>query len=184
MQACDSNQRGAKLSRDWAMTPDTVRGWMLRRGVESKTECVILPRKYVLKKFAIAAVWAETDMEHRAQINESFNRMSEMLAVQREEAQCALETEFRALADQWRKETRMLSFVRQKAVHPAYQQIIGMGKEALPFIFDEMKNRGGDWLWALQAITRENPASGTTSFKEAVAAWFAWARKMGVTQHA
>jgi len=41
-----------------------------------------------------------------------------------------LEKTFSQLADQWRKETGMLSLAQQKAIHPAYQQIIGMGKLA------------------------------------------------------
>src|SRR5947209_16450061 len=90
-----------------------------------------------------------------------------------------LEHEFHALADQCYRETRMLSFIRQKAVHPAYQKIIGMGADALPFIFRELKERGADWLWALEAITRENPANGKSNFREAVAEWLAWGREHG-----
>lgn len=92
-----------------------------------------------------------------------------------------LEQEFNELASQWRRETGMLSFIRQKAMHPAYQKIIGMGKDALPFIFRELQGPGGDWLWALESIVRPkmNPASGTTDFKDAVAAWLNWGRKNG-----
>ena len=88
-----------------------------------------------------------------------------------------LEQEFQELAKQWYRETRMLSFIRQKAVHPAYQKIIGMGSGALPFILRELRDRGGDWLWALEAIARKNPAGGTTNFKDAAAAWLAWGRQ-------
>jgi hypothetical protein len=90
-----------------------------------------------------------------------------------------LEHEFNQLAEQWRNETGMASFVRQKAMHPAYQKMIGMGKDALPFIFRELKERGGDWLWALEAIARPqiNPALGTTNFKDAVSAWVKWGEK-------
>ncbi len=77
----------------------------------------------------------------------------------------------------------MLSFVRRKALHPAYQKIIGMGKEALPFIFRELQERGGDWIWALEAINRnENPASGIAKFKSAVAAWLQWGKARGYIQ--
>ncbi|MGA2174327.1 MAG: hypothetical protein ABSH38_05010 [Verrucomicrobiota bacterium] len=88
-----------------------------------------------------------------------------------------LEHEFRELAEQWYRETRMMSFIRQKAVHPAYQKIIGMGRGALPLILRELRDRGGDWLWALEAISRRNPANGIANFKEAVAAWLAWGRE-------
>jgi hypothetical protein len=97
------------------------------------------------------------------------------------EASETLEQEFNELARQWRRETGMVSFIRQKAMHPAYQKIIGMGKDALPFIFRELKTRGGDWLWALESIARPkvNPAQGTTKFKEAVAAWLRWGKENG-----
>lgn len=91
-----------------------------------------------------------------------------------------VEYEFNELAEKWYAETGMLSFVRQKALNPAYQMIIGMGKDALPFIFRELSTRGGDWLWALEAINRtENPAAGITNFRAAVAAWLEWGRARG-----
>jgi hypothetical protein len=87
--------------------------------------------------------------------------------------------EFRSLADQWYRETGMLSMMQKKALHPAYQRIIGMGKDALPFIFQELKQRGGHWIWALTAITGEDPAEPDHSLKEAVAAWLEWGRRHG-----
>ena len=49
-----------------------------------------------------------------------------------------MERNFKALAEQWRNETGMLSVVQQKVLHPSYQRIIGMGKQALPFILKEL----------------------------------------------
>ena len=89
-----------------------------------------------------------------------------------------LEKEFKELSELWYGDTKKMSFIRQKAIHPAYQKIIGMGWNALPLILRELKTRGGDWLWAIEAIVRnENPAEGMTNFKEAVAAWLAWGRE-------
>jgi Holliday junction resolvase-like predicted endonuclease len=98
-----------------------------------------------------------------------------------QEAPGTLEQEFNELARQWRRETGMLSLIRQKAMHPAYQKIIGMGRDALPLIFLEMRNRSGDWLWALEAIARPkvNPARDTANFKDAVAAWLKWGEENG-----
>jgi hypothetical protein len=92
-----------------------------------------------------------------------------------------LEQEFNELARQWRRETGMASFIRQKAMHPAYQKIIGMGRDALPFIFRELSGHGGDWLWALESIVRPkvNPAQGAADFKVAVAAWLKWGKDNG-----
>jgi hypothetical protein len=91
-----------------------------------------------------------------------------------------LQREFNDLSSQWRRDTGLLSIATQKAIHPAYQKIIGMGQDALPFIFAELKTRGGDWIWALEMIVRnENPAAGATKFKDAVEAWLNWGREHG-----
>jgi len=67
------------------------------------------------------------------------------------------EKKFSELAEKWREETRYLSSVRDMVLHPAYQQIIGMGREALPFLFEELKRQPDHWFWALHAITGEDP---------------------------
>jgi hypothetical protein len=87
------------------------------------------------------------------------------------------EQKFRLLADRWRRETRRLSSVTQMALHPAYQKIIGMGWSAVPLILREMQERGGHWLWALHAITDEDPAPEGATFREAVQAWLEWGRE-------
>jgi hypothetical protein len=65
------------------------------------------------------------------------------------------------------------------SMHPAYQKIIGMGWDAVPFILNEMQQRGGHWLWALYAITDEDPAPQDATFREAVQAWLEWGRGRG-----
>jgi hypothetical protein len=98
-----------------------------------------------------------------------------------EEKPSELEKEFSRLANVWYQETRMLSFIRQKAVHPCYQRIIGMGKDALPFIFREMSKGKGDWIWALESITRldKNPVPANATFKEARDIWLQWGKDNG-----
>ena len=91
----------------------------------------------------------------------------------------ALEHKFNTLAAQWRKETGMVSMVHKMAMHPAYQKIIGMGKDALPFIFAELNTKGGHWLWALCAITGEDAAQPGHNFRQAVDDWLQWGREHG-----
>jgi len=90
-----------------------------------------------------------------------------------------LEEQFKALAEEWYRETRMLSSTPQMVLHPAYQKIIGMGKEALPLIFKELKRTRGHWLWALAMITRQDHAKPGQTFRQAVDSWLAWGEKMG-----
>jgi hypothetical protein len=56
-----------------------------------------------------------------------------------------------------------------------------MGKDALPFIFRELAKGKGDWIWALECITRlpENPVPEGATFKEAVKFWLQWAKENG-----
>ncbi len=62
-------------------------------------------------------------------------------------------------------------------MHPAYQQIIGMGKEAIPLILQELERTRGHWLWALFAITKQDPAPEGATFDEAVDAWLEWGKR-------
>lgn len=90
-----------------------------------------------------------------------------------------LRLEFEDLAQEWKRDTRFLSPLAKIVMHPAYQAIIGMGKEALPLILDDLRRTEGHWLWALRAITREDPSPEGADFKTAVAAWLAWGRGRG-----
>lgn len=68
--------------------------------------------------------------------------------------------------------------------HPAYQQIIGMGPLALPFIIDRLRTRGGHWYWALMCITGEDPVEPGHSGKVPIMqrAWFAWADDRAISR--
>jgi hypothetical protein len=67
------------------------------------------------------------------------------------------------------------------AMHPAYQQIIGMGTPAVPLILAELKRGVDHWFWALRAITRENPVPPESlgDMDAMAAAWLAWGRMKG-----
>ncbi len=52
--------------------------------------------------------------------------------VSRIESEEEIKYKFDRLTKQWKDETQHFSTVAEMAMHPAYQQIIGMGPEALP----------------------------------------------------
>jgi hypothetical protein len=92
----------------------------------------------------------------------------------------SLESQFNFLVAKWRRETSKFSLVEKSAMNPAYQRIIGMGNGALPLIFRELDQKGGHWLWALEAITgRDNVAKQGDTFRQAVSAWLQWGRSQG-----
>ena len=87
-----------------------------------------------------------------------------------------LEVTFLQLAEQWRRETGMLSVVSKMAMHPAYQRIIGMGQPVVPLILRELEQGPDHWFWALQAITGDNPVPPEQrgNLAEMAAAWLEW----------
>jgi len=90
-----------------------------------------------------------------------------------------LATTFATLAAQWQDETGMLSFMHKKALHPAYQRIIGLGLPVVPLILRALAQQPAHWFWALQAITGDDPVPPDATPSEARAAWLAWGRERG-----
>jgi hypothetical protein len=88
--------------------------------------------------------------------------------------------EFEELAETWRPDTRFCSFTEQRAMHPAYQRIIGMGWVAVPMILRELQRKPDHWLWALQAITGEEPADRAETLSAAAERWLHWGRERGL----
>ena len=93
-----------------------------------------------------------------------------------------IERRFEELAEKWRRECSHLSSVREMVLHPAYQQIIGMGKEAIPFLLRELERQPNHWFWALWAITQENPVAPEHQGRvpEMARDWLEWGRRRGI----
>jgi hypothetical protein len=89
---------------------------------------------------------------------------------------------FEKLAANWKAKTKFLSNVTTKIFHADYQKIIGMGKDAIPFILNDLADNGpNDWYWALTAITDVNPiqpemAGNMVAMTEA---WLQWGTQAG-----
>ena len=93
-----------------------------------------------------------------------------------------LSEQFHRLADIVREECAHLSSVREIVLHPAYQQIIGMGPQALPLILRELEHKPEHWFWALRSIAREDPVlpdhQGVVA--EMTQDWLNWGRRKGL----
>lgn len=64
---------------------------------------------------------------------------------------------FLELAEEWRR-THRWSWRTDKLVdNPAYQEIMTMSWEAVPFIIRELEKSPDHWFYALMKITGENP---------------------------
>ncbi|MDZ8110665.1 MAG: hypothetical protein RM338_34395 [Nostoc sp. DedQUE12a] len=92
-----------------------------------------------------------------------------------------IEATFIALVNQWREETRGISSINQMSMHPAYQQIIGMGKPVIPLLLRELEKKSGHWFWALKSISREDPVlpEYRGKVKEMTKVWLEWGKQRG-----
>lgn len=86
----------------------------------------------------------------------------------------AIETEFRALVEEWRRETMVHSSLAALVTHPAYQRIMAMGTDALPLILRELREDPDHWFYALRFIAGRDVAAGAANFDEAAVAWLEW----------
>jgi hypothetical protein len=88
---------------------------------------------------------------------------------------------FRDRVERWKKETAHLSNVAKKALHPAYQEIIGMGAAAVPLLLAELRREPDDWFWALHAITGANPVPPASrgNLQAMAEAWLQWGLAKG-----
>ena len=89
---------------------------------------------------------------------------------------------FRRLADEWKEKSKHLSNTAQMVMLRPYQRIIGMGREALPYIFEELRREPDQWFWALEAITEENPVPAEAAGKVRLMAqaWIEWGKQQGL----
>ena len=94
-----------------------------------------------------------------------------------------LEQRFRQLVEAWQSDCPPSSRVTEIVMHPAYQQIIGLGQPAIPLLLAELENNLDHWFWALTAITGANPVplESRGKLKEMAQAWLEWGRKYGST---
>jgi len=93
-----------------------------------------------------------------------------------------LEQQFLRLLACWRDETAHFSSSTRSTNHPAYQQIIALGRPALPLLFRELEqSQDGHLSKALTAITGAHPvpAEDRGKIKKVAAAWLTWARENG-----
>ncbi len=84
---------------------------------------------------------------------------------------------FNNLKSEWEESTAFISSITDIAMHPSYQQIIGMGPSAIPLILQEMLKKPGHWFWALKSITGEDPIlpEHRGRIKDMTEDWLNWA---------
>jgi len=89
--------------------------------------------------------------------------------------------EFERLASKWKAETAFLSSATKRAMHPAYQEIIGLGQSAVPLLLSELASAPDHWFWALKAITKIDPVpvADRGYMQKMRDAWLKWGKDHG-----
>jgi hypothetical protein len=126
--------------------------------------------------------WRQSLQRLRQKLRES-NRLVSLLRVKGEGSgdPVSLTQRFEELASRWREETELLSSTEAIVRHPAYQQIIGLGKPALPLILADLAKTSDLWFHALFAITGENPIPPEIrgNVRKMAEIWLAWGERHG-----
>jgi RNA polymerase sigma factor (sigma-70 family) len=91
---------------------------------------------------------------------------------------------FQRLAAAWRANRGPTSSLTELAMRPEYQQIIGMGTDAVPLLLQELQRELDHWFWALVAITGEDPVGPEHKGKlsEMRKVWVQWGKDRGYLQ--
>jgi hypothetical protein len=92
-----------------------------------------------------------------------------------------VEERFRQLEATWTAETGFLSSYQDIVEHPAFQEIIRLGKDVIPFMLRDLEERPRLWVWALPEITGTNPVPPEDAghIAKMSEAWLRWGRANG-----
>jgi len=92
-----------------------------------------------------------------------------------------VEERFRRLEATWMAEVGHHSSTTKLVNHPAFQEIIGMGRAVVPLMLRDLEVRPRLWVWALPEITGAHPVpvSDRGNIGKMSEAWLCWARQNG-----
>ena len=96
----------------------------------------------------------------------------------------SLRAEFIELVRRWRRERGYTSFTAEIVRCPSYRKIVAMGEDALPLIFERLRDEGDNpdhWDFALSEITGCDPVPEEAyGYMDRIAAcWLEWAEENG-----
>lgn len=147
---------------------DRERGFLIdfmKQGTPDHISNRLLPR--AIEPFAInpklVAIWLSV----QSKLNNAYKR------------DC--ERRFKKLVEEWKSSRRPSSSAKILAEHPAYLEIISMGKVAIPLILKELESKPDHWFVALYKLTGENPVPEEShgKIREMAEAWISWGKQKG-----
>ena len=119
----------------------------------------------------------------QAQLTEEMEKLTKLLLASETAWQQRfgpMQRDFYRLAAIWKTTTVHWSNITEKCSHPAYRQIIALGPDVLPLIFDELAREPDDWFVALRAYGgRSRSVTVSADLQETANAWLEWAKQHG-----
>ena len=93
----------------------------------------------------------------------------------------SVENKFISYKQQWEHDVGFSSSMSQICMNLNYQRIIGLGRDVLPYIFQDLQDGTKPWFWALTSITGEDPVSHEHrgDFEAMAEDWKQWAIENG-----
>jgi hypothetical protein len=91
----------------------------------------------------------------------------------------SVEQQFRRLEAQWLAEVGHSSSTKKLCGHPAFKEIIDLGKAVVPFMLRDLEARPRLWVWVLPEITGADPvpAQDRGDIAKMSEAWRRWGRE-------
>jgi len=88
---------------------------------------------------------------------------------------------FIELANRWHDETDHLSSPSRITNNGLYLEIISMGAPVIPFILQDLQERGGQWYEALRKLSGADPVPAEVrgEVPKMNEAWLSWGRDKG-----
>lgn len=78
---------------------------------------------------------------------------------------------FYSLLNQWRNNTAALSSPKQITSDEAFLQIVSMGKDAVPYILDEISDKPSNLVWALNIMFKKKISNSNITIPQACELW-------------
>lgn len=117
-------------------------------------------------------------MSMRARVSEAYSQAVTPRGNSLDAADLDLRDEFNRLVVEWKTGRRRGADVAQMTAHPAYRQIVGMGKPAIPLILAELERQSDHWFSALHELTGTSPVPEKSkgNIAEMRRAWLDWGK--------
>jgi hypothetical protein len=89
---------------------------------------------------------------------------------------------FRQLVARWKAERLPHSSSTRLTDHPAYHEIIAMGRRAVPWLLAELEREPDHWFIALRRLSGADPVKPEHrgNLDAMTADWLAWGRQQGI----